>query len=247
MIKKLGLNILVIVFVMSGIYAQDNPVMGAPTNVLGLNGVDEATLVVDVLDINKIEGVFYQFDDIRFGKVPTDGSFLLFDTWNNRAVLDLGQEKLSVSNINFHVDEEKFISEMDNDSTFVYDFKGINSITVNDRPFISMYSSAENKNKVYEVIADGEKMSLVKNYYSRVTPGSANPMLNRTRNKINLESSYFVMINGGLLPYNGKKSGMKKILSSDMASKLDGHVKKNKLSYRKEEDLKQIFKYLNTL
>ena len=245
--KKLGLSIFVFVFVVSGVYAQDNPVMGAPTNVLGLNGADEATLVVDVLDINKIEGVFYQFDDIRFGRVPTDGSFLLFDSWNNRAVLDLGQEKLSVSNINFHVDEEKFISEMDNDSTFVYDFKGINRITVNDRPFISMYSSAAGKNKVYEIIAEGESMSLVKNYYSRVTPGSANPMLNRTRNKINLSSNYFVMINGGLLPFNGKKSGMKKILSSDKASKLDAQVKKNKWSYKKEEDLKQIFKYLNTL
>lgn len=228
-------------------YAQDNPLTGAPTNNLGLNGADEASLLASALDISKISGVFYEFDDIRFGKVPTDGSFLLFEKWENKGVLVLGKERLLISNINFHVDEEKFISELDNDSTFVYDFKGIERIIVNDRPFISMYSSSEGKNKVYEVVAEGEKYNLVKNYYSNVTQGSTNPMLNRARNKIQLRSNYFVMINGGLLPFSPKKSGFKKFLSPDQAGKIDVFVKSNKLSYKKEKDLKEIFAYLNSL
>ena len=245
--RKLRLLSILTFFLTAGLFAQDNPLTGASTNQLGLNAADEANLVAYAFDISKIDGVFYEFDDIRFGKVPTDGSFLLFETWENRGILVLGEEKLAVSNINFHVDEEKFISDMENDSTFVYDFKGINRIIVNDRPFISMYNSSENRNKVYEVISEGEKISLMKNYYSRVTPGSANPMVNRSRNKINLGSNYFVMINGGLLPFNGKKSGLKKIFSPDKVSKIEAHVKSYKYSYKKEEDLKKIFEFINTL
>lgn len=230
-------------------FGQDNPLTGAPTNVLGLNGAEEGTMVLNNWreDISKISGVFYEFDDIRFGKVPTDGSFLLFENWNNHAVLVLGEEKLTVSNINFHVDEEKFISELDNDSTFVYEFKGINRIIVNSRPFISMYSSAENKNKVYEVIAEGEKYNLVKNYYSKVSQGSENPMLARSRNKIRLRSNFFVMINGGLMPFDNSKSSLKQFLSPQQMEKVNVFVKSNKLSYRKEEDLKKIFNFLNVL
>lgn len=232
-------------------YGQDNPIMGAPTNNLGLMSDEEGSMVLKngawKDDLSKISGVFYEFDDIRFGKVPTDGSFLLFDNWDNQAVLILGEEKLSVSNINYHVDEEKFISELDNDSTFVYDFKGINRIIVNSRPFISMYSSSENKNKVYEVIAEGEKYSLVKNYYSKVTQGSANPMLARARNKIRLRSNNFVLINGILIPFDGSKSSLKRFLSPQQIDRVNSFVKSNKLSYRQEEDLKRIFDFLNVL
>lgn len=239
-------NVIFGVFVVFA-FGQDNPLTGAPTNNIGLNAADEASLIANAWDISKISGVFYEFDDIRFGKVPTDGSFLLFDKWDNRGVIVLGGEKLVVNNINYHVDEEKFISELDNDSTFVFDFKGIERIIVNSRPFISMYSSAEGKNKVYEVVVEGNKISLVKNYYSNVTQGSTNPMLNRARNKIQLRSNYFVLKNGGLLPFNAKKSGFKKFLNPQDAAAVDQFVKEKKLSYRKEKDLKEIFNYLNTL
>ncbi len=227
--------------------AQDNPLTGSPTNTRGLNAADEATLLAQTFDISKIEGVFYDFDDIRFGRVPTDGSFLLFESWNNRAYLYVGEEKLAVSNINFHVDEEKFISQMENDSTFVYDFKGINRIVVNDRPFISLYSSKEGKNKVYEVVAESDELSLVKNYYSDVMTGSANPMINRARNKIKLKSNYFIMINGGLLPFNKKKTGFRSVIPSEKAEMLERFVKSNKLSYRNDDDLKRIVQYLSTI
>ncbi len=228
-------------------YAQDNELTGAPTNNIGLRGVDETSNLANLWDISKISGVFYEFDDIRFGRVPTDGSFLLFESWNNKGVLVLPGESLTISNINYHVDEEKFISELDNDSTFVYDFKGIDRIIVNSRPFISLYSSKENKNKVYEVIAEGPKYSLVKNYYSDVTTGSPNPMLNRARNRINVKSNYYALVNGSLFPFYTGKSAFKKITSAGNVSALNDYVKANKLSYKKEKDLKLIFNHLNNL
>ena len=228
-------------------FAQDSPVFGAPTNNLGLNGADEALILAQTFDISKIEGVFYQFDDIRFGKVPTDGSFLLFETWNNKGELVLGEERLTVNNINFHVDEEKFISQMDNDSTFVYDFKGIERIIVNNRPFISVYNSQENKNKVYEVIAENDEMSIVKNYYSEVMTGSTNPMINRSRNKIKLKTNYYFMINGGLIPFSKKKSAFRSVLPSEKASMLERYAKSNKLSFKDDEDLKKMLQYLSSI
>ncbi|MBT8258856.1 MAG: hypothetical protein KJO49_10325 [Bacteroidia bacterium] len=245
---KIQLGILTVMMVsVVQLYAQDHAVFGAPTNTRGLNAADEATLLAQAIDISKIEGVFYEFDDIRFGKVPTDGSFLLFENWENRAVLHVGEEKLVVSNINFHIDEEKFISQMNNDSTFVYDFKGIERIVVNDRPFISLYSSADGVNKVYEVIAENDDLHLVKNYYVEVMTGSVNPMINRSRNKIKLKSKYFVVNNGVVMPFNNKKSGFRSILPSDKANMLEKYAKSNKLSFRKDDDLKKMFSYLNSI
>lgn len=231
----------------SGLFAQDHPVFGAPTNTRGLSSADEATLLAQAIDISKIEGVFYEFDDIRFGKVPTDGSFLLFENWDNKAVLHIGEERLVVSNINYHIDEEKFISQMNNDSTFVYDFKGIERIVVNQRPFISLYSSAEGGNKVYEVVAENDDLQLVKNYFVEIMTGSVNPMINRARNKIKLRSKYFIVNNGVVMPFNNKKSGFRSVLPSDKASMLERYAKSNKLSFRKDEDLKKMMSYLNSI
>ncbi|NNF74331.1 MAG: hypothetical protein HKN00_04040 [Flavobacteriaceae bacterium] len=227
--------------------AQDKPLTGASSNNLGLNAADEALLVASVLDISKISGVFYEFDDIRFGRVPTDGSFLLFDTWKNKGEIFIAGDRLVVSNINYHVDEGKFISQMDNDSTFVYEFKGIDRIVVNKRPFISLYSSKDGGIKVYEVIAETDELSLLKNYYSNVQTGSPNPMLNRARNKIRLKSNYYLMRNGGLVPFNSKKSGIRNMLEPEKAAQLERYVKEKKLSYKKDADLKRMFQYLKML
>ena len=70
------------------------------------------TIVWNALDQSKISGVFYEFDDIRFAKVATEGSYLLFDDWKNKGVILFGGKKLIISNINFNVKSEEFMSRI---------------------------------------------------------------------------------------------------------------------------------------
>ena len=113
---------------------------------------------------SKIMGVFYEFDDIRFGKRALDGSVYLFDKWENKGVIVVGNKRYVVPNINLHINQDMFLTKLENDSIFVYDFKGIDRIIVNDKAFTSIYNAAEGKNKIYEIIYGSKDLTLLKGY-----------------------------------------------------------------------------------
>ena len=212
-----------------------------------LNGTYDAefqTLTGNPEEWSKIMGVFYEFDDIRFGKRGFEGSAFLFDSWDNRAEIIAGNKKYIISNINFHINRDIFVTQMEGDSTFVYDFKGIDRIVVNNRAFKNVYTISEGKNKVYEVIFENKQMSLLKGYSTDLVQASPNPMVNRTRNKIKRVSNYYILKDGNLRVIKLKKSNILRIFDEDQAKLLEQFVKENKLSYRKEEDVTKMLKYL---
>lgn len=239
-----NLVLYVLLFSLSFVTAQDNPVMGAPTNNLGLNAADEGMMVYNALDLSKISGVFYEFDDIRFSKVKTDGSYFLFEDWKNKGEILYGGKKLIIFNINYNVKSEEFMSQMESDSTFIFDFKGIDKIIVNNRPFKRFYNTEIGENKVYEILYESQDLSLLKNFFITVVESSPNPMLNRNRNKINKQSSYFVSKNGLVSSFKLRKSDILG-LSTNNQKELEMFVKDNKLSYNKEGDVVKIFEYLS--
>jgi len=237
------LIIFIFLIMLNFAYAQDNAMNGAPTNVLGLMAGEEGTIVWNALDQSKISGVFYEFDDIRFAKVATEGSYLLFDDWKNKGVILFGGKKLIISNINFNVKSEEFMSQLENDSTFIFDFKGIDKIIVNDRPFKRVYNNQTSENMVCEVIFEGDNLALFKNYYITTVESSPNPMLNRPSNKIQKQSNYFISKNNIVSPFKLKKSDILEL--SDKSKGLEKYVKANRLSYKKEEDVAKMLDYLS--
>ena len=242
-------KILLLSFLLSGFFAntQDNAVMGAPTNNLGLMGAEEGTMNFNALDISKISGVFYEFDDIRFSKIPTDGSVYLFDSWDNSGVIIVGENRFVTTNINLHINQDKFMTQLDNDSTFVFDFKGIDKVLIGGRTFKSFYNSKEGKNKIMEVTFENEQLKLLKGFSVSFVEGSENPMLSRSRNKIKLSTKYYLYKNGTLSHFKLKKKDILNLYSGNHVSEIEAYIKRNRLSYKKEKDLVKILQYASSL
>ena len=238
-----NLILLILLASLNFVKAQDHALHGAPTNNLGLNAGEEGMMVYNALDISKISGVFYEFDDIRLAKVATEGSFLLFEDWKNKGVILYGGKKLIISNINFNIKSGQFMSQLEKDSTFVFDFRGIDKIIVNDRPFKSVYNNQLAENMVCEVLYEDNKIALLKNYYVTTLESSPNPMLNRPKNKIQKQSNYFISKNNFVSPFKLKKSEILEL--SEKSGGLEKYVKSNRLSYKKEEDVAKMLGFLS--
>ena len=228
-------------------FSQDNPVFGAPTNNLGLNGADEATMVLNLFNIqdqSKIEGVFYEFDDIRLSKVPTEGSAFLFDNWKQAGVIVVGDKRYVTNNINLNVSQDKFMTRLEEDSIFVFDFRGVDKILVSNRAFKSYYHAKEGRNRVFEVIYEGGEKSYLKAYRLEYVEGSVNPQLNRSRNKIKLKTDYFLMKDGVIESFKLKKSDILEQIDPGQRAALLAYVKQQSLSFKRESDLKQMLMHL---
>lgn len=226
--------------------AQDNALTGSPSNNLGLFQAEEATMIVNPLDVSKISATFgfYDFYDMKLSNTLTDGSYFLFDDWKNKGIILYGGKKLAISNINYNIKREQFMSQMESDSTFIFDFKGIDEIIVNERPFKRIYNNEIGQNKIYEVLYENKKLSLLKNHFVTVVESSPNPMLNRNRNKIQKQSNYWVSKNGVVSSFKLNKSDILG-LSGEDSKGLISFIKENKLSYKKEADVVKMLEYLN--
>jgi len=221
-------------------------------NTVGATAQEYASLTGSENDISKIAAFasVTDFDNIAFADTGVQGSNYLFDTWENHTVIVAGQKKYTINNINYNVRMQRFESQVDNKkSLFVYDLPSISSITINGKQFISVFDYKTSSNNIYEVIyQDGDK-SLVKSYDIKVVQGSPNPMVNRKKHKIKKDVSYFFKKGDHLNKVKLNKKGVLKALSfgKDNASKMEAFVRDNKLSYKKEVDLKRILAFSKTI
>ncbi len=193
---------------------------------------------------SKIMGVFYEFDDIRFGKIALEGSVYLFKEWNNQAVVLANNKRYRIPNINFNIKQGTFISKIQGDSLFVYDFDKVERILVNNRVFKKLYSSIDKEKKIFEVLFESDKLSLLKSYHTVFIQASPNPMVNRPSNKIRQAYSYYIDVNGDVIPFKLNKSSFKKIVTDSDKKKMYDFVKKYNLTYSKESDAKKILFYV---
>ncbi|MBT8252794.1 MAG: hypothetical protein KJO00_02330 [Bacteroidia bacterium] len=208
-----------------------------------LNGTynDEfATLTGNANEWSKIMGVFYEFDDIRFAKMGIEGSTLLFDEWKNEGVLFVGNKRYKVANINFHIPQEQFMSQIEGDSTFIYDFRGVDGIAVNDRMFKQLFDNQEGRARVFEVVYEDREFAILKAYSLGFVEASPNPMLNRSRNKIKRNHQFFINDKNGLSAVRLKKSTVLGLFSEEDRQQVEAIAKKYNLSFKRENDVQKM-------
>ena len=196
---------------------------------------------------SKIIGILGEFDDIEFNRRATDGTVYLFDNWENKGVVDVGEKRYVVTNLNYHIKRDEFMMKMEGDSTFIFDLLRIDKFLVNNREFTNIYDPVESKNKIYEVIYQDQKRSLLKGYFVNYKEASPNPMVNRGRNQIKQGHSYFMYENGKLHPFRLKKSKTLELVSTDESKQLEEFIKTNDLSYRKENDMVKILDQISKI
>lgn len=174
------------------------------------------------------------------------GSFFLFDNWTNNCEIQLSGKLFKLNNVNFNVDTNEFMSEMGKDSVFSIDSKYVDFINIRGKRFI--YKIYKGQNKFFEVLLKSEKgTSLFKGYNIRILPKSEMGMLNRPYDEIKKEEKYFITNGTELVNIKLKKKDILRFLEKDKQSIMLKHIKENKLSFKKEKDLKEIFKYYNSI
>lgn len=172
------------------------------------------------------------------------GSVHLFDKWNNYAVIFTSDGgKFSLKNINLNIERNTFQSKIDGDSIFSFNFNNIEKFVVNNRAFKNYYYNDDNR--VYEIIYENDKFSLMKGFKVSVMEGSANPMLNRSADRYIRKEFYFVKQGDRIKPFKLKKSRILKLVDGDTekAANIEAYVEANDLSYKKEYDVHRILTY----
>ena len=173
------------------------------------------------------------------------GSVYLFDEWNNSAEIHtLSNERFLVRNINLNINRNAFEAKLnDSDSIFSFNFNNIKKILINDKTYKNYFYNDDNR--VYEIIYETEKFSIMKGFSIKLVSKGANPMLNRANDKYAKFSSYFVKRDNSIKPFRLRKKSIHNLLDNDknIISRLDFYITSENLSYKNEGDVVQILDY----
>ena len=219
----------------------NNGTLGTLDNINGASNGEFRTLTGNEFEWSKIMGVLYQFDDIRFGKIALDGSNLLFEELQDNAKIYLDSNVLNFNNVNYNIQRDQFFTSYEKDSVFVFDFNLIKKIRVSGRTFIRKFNAVRGTEETYEVLFQGKGISLLKTYDARFIQASPNPMVNRSRNKIKISKTYYLKINGKMIPIKMSKSSILKSMGEHNYGMLKKIASENKLKLRKEGDVIALF------
>jgi len=178
-------------------------------------------------------------------KFDKEGSVYLFDDWDNDAMVFAKNNAgaFRAYNINFNVQRSMFETKK-NDSIKSYNFANIEKITLKGREFKSYYFEPLERQKVFEVIYEGDDFSILKGYKTDILQGNPNPMLGRMRDKIIQREKYYIDTEESLKEFKFKKSNILKALGTEKAELAREYAKKYKMSFRNEKDLKKILNYV---
>lgn len=179
-------------------------------------------------------------------KRAVDGSVYLFDNWENHAIIyATNQKKYSLYNINLNIKRNAFVSQVGKDSLFAFSFKNIEKFVINNRVFKNYYWN--NDYRVYESIAEGKNLEVLKGFSLKYVEGSSNPMLNRANDKYVRDQNYYVKKGDEITSLRLNKSQMLKLLNLTAEQKKNvlTYVEDYKLSFKREEDLKKIIDFVN--
>ena len=173
------------------------------------------------------------------------GTIYLFDDWNNYArIFPKGASgSFTVQNINFNVQRSMFETK-NRDSIRSYNFASIEKIQVGSRSFRSFYFEPLQRNKVFEVVYQGEDFSILKDYILDIQEANPNPMIARNRDKLIRRSTYYLETSESLKEFKFSKRNILKALGDEKAAIASDYAKKYQMSFRNEEDLRKILNYV---
>jgi len=173
------------------------------------------------------------------------GSVYLFDEWDNSAEIHtLSSEKFLVRNINLNINRNAFEAKLtDSDSIFSFNFNNIKQVVINDKIYKNYFYNDDNR--VYEIIYETEKFSIMKGFSVKLVKGHYNPMVRISNDKYSKFSSYFIKLNNSIKLFKLRKKSVINLLSADKnsISRLEIYVNAKRLSYKKEKDVIQILDY----
>lgn len=171
--------------------------------------------------------------------------FYLFKNWNNTSVIqDSNSKGYIIKNMNYDILKDNFTSKVSNDSVYVFDKNSIKEVKINNKVF-SIYN-----NNYYEVLSDNNEFSFLKQYKMQFKRGYEDPITREKKtDTYKVINNYFILKkdSNSLNKVKLRKKDFFPLLTKNEKSKIIAFKKKKNLSFKKEDDIKQIMTYLKTL
>jgi hypothetical protein len=174
------------------------------------------------------------------------GSPYLFENWTNISTIYSGEGKMfTVRNLNYDTKIDRFVTKVSVDSVYVFNTRSLKQAKVNNQ-FFKLY----NKNNVYsyfELIAFGKGKEILKQSKKKIKKGAKDPFTNSYKqDRYVLNVKYFVNSEEGMQELQLKKKSFLALFGKH-ASQIKKFMKKQKLSFKKDLDIAEIFKYYNQI
>ena len=188
---------------------------------------------------------------MRFVNPPRtiDGSIYLFDTWKNYPVVVNSKDNktFTLDNVNFNLKTNRLVTKISQDSIFVLNMKSIETVDILGKVFKKIDS--EIGSRIFEVIYESDKVSLLNFHSVKLVEGSVNPMLSRKTDKLVHKEVYYLLNDEGITELRlNKKSILNAFASNDSEkSSLSKYFLGNKLSFKKIDDIKVALKNLDNI
>lgn len=208
-------------------------------NEAAVNNTSNSFSTVLKPNADNFSGGFFFYNPRRDVK----GTVYLFDDWSNFAMISTKDNyKFLVRNVNINIERNNIQAKISNDSIFEFNLNDIEKITINNKVYKNIYG--KNGKRIYEIIYESDSFSILKGFETKIISGSPNPMVNRSDDKIVRNKSYFLKTEMNINPFRLSKNKILKLLANDQEriNKIKQYVKSNRLSYKKDEDVRKALK-----
>jgi len=188
---------------------------------------------------------------MRFVNPPrtVDGSIYLFDDWKNYPVVVKSKDNktFTLNNVNFNLRTNRLVTKISQDSVFVLDMKKIDNINILGKVFKKIES--EIGNRVFEVIYESDKVSILNFHNVKLVEGSVNPMLARKNDKLVHKQTLYIHNQKTTKEFRLKKKYILESFASNESEKksIMKYYSLNKLSYKSIDDLKKVLSNLDNI
>jgi|TARA_B110000037_G_C16950104_1_gene436448 hypothetical protein len=242
--KKIKITLLVTLLFTSFVYSQSS----TSTNVSDNN---TQTLLSITGGPNGSSGSRSYGTPMRFVNPPrtVDGSIYLFEDWKNYPVIIKSKDNktFTLNNVNFNLRTNRLVTKISQDSIFVLNMKQIDNINILGKVFKKIDS--EIGSRVFEVIYESDKVSILNFHSVKLVEGSVNPMLSRKNDKLIHKEVYYLLNDSGITEFRLKKKFILESFANNEAEKksLLKYYSKNKLSFKNLNDLKNVLNNIDNI
>jgi len=177
-----------------------------------------------------------------------DGSYYIFDNWNNDAVIELktGKSLSLKGNININTKSGAIESKISEDKIYSFELENIKSVTINNNKYLIEHSLDLNRKTLFEVIGNSNDKILIRTYKSSYKEGDPNPLKGQLNDKIITSKVYYIKDKSSLKKIKLNKS----ILNEEFGngdSSLKKYMKSQKLTFKNDKDFKLLFNHINSI
>ena len=183
----------------------------------------------------------WQYHTFKTATEDVKGNPFLFEEWNTKGVVYSDGKIFNVDKLNYNIYKEEIGALKEKESVFVYDSQYIDSVKIDNVRLHKL------DGKFYEALQTGSKASLFKKYDTRIVDGMVNNMDGtKQKDRLVIMDDYYVLTQGKLEKFKPSKGSLEDIFGSQ-AQEMKKIIKAEKLSYKKEKDLINIFEFYNGL